>query len=318
VPQEIERPGPPDAGDPEPEVASKPPGRIAGARAGVTRAQARAQDAYERLEASRQSNHIVDTGFHFYERDLGAGGGVLAGALAFRLFLFAVPYVFVVISVFGSAADLQNESGQDAARSAGLTGLIGKAVADAQRQTSSTKIVSILVGFFALFLASRAVVKTLRAVHALAWRVPLTRLRNSTRAAALLIAVLAGASLVATGISKVRAERPLFGVIVGLASIVVWGGAWLWISWLLPHARDIPVTALVPGALLFGLVVWSMHLLTVYYFARKVSHASDTYGAIGSAIGILLALYLLGRAMSASAVLNATLWERKHDEAIRT
>ena len=28
-------------------------------------------------------------------------------------------------------------------------------------------------------------------------------------------------------------------------------------------------------------------------------------------IGILLALYLIGRAMSASAVLNATLWERK-------
>ena len=54
-----------------------------------------------------------------------------------------------------------------------------------------------------------------------------------------------------------------------------------------------------------------MHLLTVFYFSRKVSSASDTYGAIGAAIGILLALYLIGRAMSASAVLNATLWERK-------
>ena len=96
---------------------------------------------------------MVDAGFHIYERDLGAGGGVLAGALAFRLFLFAVPYVFVVITIFGSAADLQNESGQSAARSAGLTGLIGKAVADAQRQTSNTKILSLVVGLFALFLA---------------------------------------------------------------------------------------------------------------------------------------------------------------------
>jgi uncharacterized BrkB/YihY/UPF0761 family membrane protein len=58
-------------------------------------------------------------------------------------------------------------------------------------------------------------------------------------------------------------------------------------------------------------VVWLMHLLTVFYFSRKISNASDTYGAIGSAIGILLALYLFGRAMSAAAVLNATLWERK-------
>ena len=139
--------------DPEPtsapEEAAKPSGRIAATRAGVTKAQARAQDLYRRLEGARQSNQMVDAGFHFYERDLGAGGGVLAGALAFRLFLFAVPYVFVVITIFGSAADLQNESGQDAARSAGLTGLIGKAVADAQRQTNSTKIISLVVGLFA-------------------------------------------------------------------------------------------------------------------------------------------------------------------------
>jgi uncharacterized BrkB/YihY/UPF0761 family membrane protein len=305
-----------DVPDPSSEGASRrpdgePAGRIASARAGLTKAQARAQAQYERLQASRESNHLVDAGFHIYERDLSAGGGVLAGALAFRLFLFAVPYVFVVITLFGSAADLQNESGQSAARTAGLTGLIGKAIADAQRQTSSTKIISIFVGLFALFLAARAVVKTLRAVHALAWRVPLTRLGNSTRAAALFIAFVFGTSLVTTGIGKVRSDHPAIGLILGIASVVVWSGAWLWISWLLPHAKDVPWTALVPGALLFGLVVWVMHLLTVFYFARKVSHASDTYGAIGSAIGILLALYLIGRAMSASAVLNATLWERK-------
>ncbi len=303
-------PGPPIA-----DGSAKPAGRIASARAGVVKAQTRAQEAYERLEASRRTNPMVDTGFHLYERDLGAGGGVLAGALAFRLFLFVIPYVFVVITVFGSVADLQNESGQDAARSAGLTGLIGKAIADAQRQTNSTKILSIVLGLFALILASRAVVKTLRAVHALAWRVPLTRLRSSTRAAVLLVAIIFGVSLVATGISKVRAERPGIGLMLGLSTIVVWGGAWLWISWLLPHARDLPWTALIPGALLFGLITWSMHLLTVFYFARKVSSASQTYGAIGSAIGILLALYLIGRAMSASAVLNATLWERKQLEA---
>ena len=289
-------------------------GRIAATRAGVTKAQARAQNAYERLEASRQTNHMIDAGFHIYERDLGAGGGVLAGALAFRLFLFAVPYVFVVITIFGSAADLQNESGQSAARTAGLTGLIGKAVADAQRQTSNTKILSIVLGLFALFIAARAVVKTMRAVHALAWRVPLTRLRNSSRGAALLIAIIFGVSLVTTGISKVRSDHPLIGFVLGLSSIVIWGGAWLGISWLLPRARNISVIDLLPGSLLFGVVVWSMHLLTVFYFARKVSHASDTYGAIGSAIGILLALYLIGRAMSASAVLNATLWERKQLE----
>ncbi len=307
----------PEAATPNPDEGEHPAGRIAHARAGMTRAQARAQDVYERLEQSRTTNHFVDAGFHIYERDLGAGGGVLAGALAFRLFIFVIPYVFVVITVFGSAAELQHESGQSVARSAGLTGLIAKAVTDAQRQADGTKILSIAVGLFAVFLAARAVVKTLRAVHALAWRVPLSRLRNSSRAAVLFIAVIFGTSIIAAGIGKVRSDHPLIGLVVGLSAIVVWGGAWLGISWLLPHARDVSATDLIPGALLFGLVVWAMHLLTVFYFARKISHASETYGALGSAIGILLALYLLGRAMSASAVLNATLWERKQRKDAR-
>ncbi len=155
----------------EPEVQPEPPekqGKIAATRANVPRAQAAAQARFEQLQAARQTNQLVDTGFHFYERDLGAGGGVLAGALAFRLFIFAVPYVFVVLTIFGSAAELRNESGQDAARSAGLTGLIAKSVADAQRTSDSTKVISILVGVFAVILAARTVVKTLRAVHALA------------------------------------------------------------------------------------------------------------------------------------------------------
>ncbi len=133
---------------------------MAGAKAGMTRAQSAAQARFEQLQAARETNQMVDAGFHFYERDLGAGGGVLAGALAFRLFIFAVPYVFVVLTLFGSAAELQNESGQDAARSAGLTGLIAKSVADAQRTSDSTKIISIVVGLIAVVLAARTVVKT--------------------------------------------------------------------------------------------------------------------------------------------------------------
>jgi NAD(P)-dependent dehydrogenase (short-subunit alcohol dehydrogenase family) len=178
-------------------------------------------------------------------------------------------------------------------------------------------ILSILAGLFATVLAARAVVKTLRAVHALAWRVPLTRLKHSTRAALVLILVLLATSVLVTVIGKLRNERPGIGILAGLLAIVVWAGAWALVSWFLPHAEDIPWTALIPGALVFGVLIWSFHLLAVFYFSRKISNASDTYGAIGSAIGIIVALYLFGRAMSASAVVNATLWERKQRQARR-
>jgi membrane protein len=130
-----------------------------------------------------------------------------------------------------------------------------------------------------------------------------------------LILVLLATSVMVTIIGKLRNERPGIGILAGLAAILVWTGAWLLISWFLPHAKDVPWTALLPGAVVFGVLVWSFHLLSVFYFSRKISNASETYGAIGSAIGIIVALYLFGRAMSASAVVNATLWERKQRRA---
>src|SRR5690606_34831814 len=115
--------------------------------------------------------------------------------------------------------------------------------------------------------------------------------------------------------NALRDEGLLAAVWVTILTLVAWGAAWLGLSMLLPRDPGAPWTALLPGALLFGIVVSLMHFVTVVYFSRKLSSASDTYGAIGAAIAILLALYLIGRAMAASAVLNATIWERKQRES---
>ena len=56
----------------------------------LTSEQARLQ---EELQARRQRSGMVDAGFLVHELDANAGGGILAGALAFRIFLFMVPFV---------------------------------------------------------------------------------------------------------------------------------------------------------------------------------------------------------------------------------
>jgi uncharacterized BrkB/YihY/UPF0761 family membrane protein len=299
----------------DPTSASASAGRVARAKVRVEQGRTRAEAAFRKLESARASNQVVDVGFHLYDRDNASGGAVLAGALAFRLFVFVVPYAFVFITIFGSAADLQGQSGTEAAKSAGLTGVIAKSVADAKRQSDSVKVISLLVGVYALYLAARGVVKTTRAVHALAWRVRLPRLRRSWRAALLVVGVVLAASAIATAGNAVRANGILAALLVDLFALVVWGAAWLGLSMLLPRDPRAPWTALIPGALLFGLATAVMHFVTVVYFARKVSSASDTYGAIGAAIGILLAMYVFGRVISGSAVLNATIWERKQAQA---
>jgi uncharacterized BrkB/YihY/UPF0761 family membrane protein len=48
------------------------------------------------------------------------------------------------------------------------------------------------------------------------------------------------------------------------------------------------------------------------WFARSISHKSDTYGALGAALGILLWAYVLGRFLALSATVNASQWYRTH------
>src|ERR671937_1924735 len=75
--------------------------------------QARALDRIEstrkKIEAKRPESRFLDTAFGAFEHDVAAGGGVLAGAVAFRVFLFLVPYVFVIVTLFGLGASASDQ-----------------------------------------------------------------------------------------------------------------------------------------------------------------------------------------------------------------
>ncbi len=53
----------------------------------------------------------------------------------------------------------------------------------------------------------------------------------------------------------------------------------------------------------------------VYYITRRLESSQSTYGALGVAATLLFGLYLISRLIVGSAVLNATMWERRveHD-----
>jgi membrane protein len=85
---------------------------------------------------------------------------------------------------------------------------------------------------------------------------------------------------------------------------------WWWISWKLPHA-EAPASALIPGALFMAIGVEILHALTIYWIGHLVARKSNTYGAVGIALAVLLWVYILGRIIVGSAGLNATLWHRR-------
>jgi uncharacterized BrkB/YihY/UPF0761 family membrane protein len=56
-----------------------------------------------------------------------------------------------------------------------------------------------------------------------------------------------------------------------------------------------------------------LQLLTTYWIGNLVARKTDTYGAVGIALAVLLWVYILGRIMVGSAGLNAALYYRREN-----
>ncbi len=283
----------------------------------VARVRARAEATAARIEDARPRFSALDIGLQTYERDRGAGGNLLAGALAFRAFLWLIPYVFVVVAGLGFAAAAGSATPGEVAHRFGITGFAAQQIASVASQAEGGRWLALAVGLIALFGASRAAAKGLRAVHAIAWHTPPLGLRHGNRAG---LVFLGGASLLvgaSAAASWLRAFSPAYGIIVIVLMFALYSAIWLGASLLLPHA-DAPWQALLPGALLFGLGLQAMHLFTVLWLSHQVSHATQTYGALGVAVAMLGVLYLFGRLVVAFAMLNASRWERRRAEVAAT
>ena len=138
--------------------------------------------------------------FSVFERDSAAGGPVLAGAVAFRVFLFQVPYVFVLVAGLGLASSADHKDPSELARDAGIGGLTAQAIGDFGNISVWGRITALVVGGFALFLAARSAVKVLRIIHSLVWAVPVVRAKRLSRQAGVFIVLVT----IALGVGDVR------------------------------------------------------------------------------------------------------------------
>ena len=92
------------------------------------------EEAYaERVEGSRQAHGSVDAAFRIFDRDSEIGGGIMAGSLAYRLFIWLLPFSLVVVGGIGFGAGAADESPASAARSLGLRGVVASSVAEASQ-----------------------------------------------------------------------------------------------------------------------------------------------------------------------------------------
>jgi uncharacterized BrkB/YihY/UPF0761 family membrane protein len=301
LPDAVEPGGPP----------APPPGHDS-VRDHVAHLRQRAERTRAGIEARRQDSASIATVFEAVERDAQSGGGVLAAAVAFRLFMFLVPYAFVVVTGFGLASTAAGKDPGDAARSAGIGGLFAAAISSTSTPSLANRLIALAVGGFALALTARSLVGVLWVVHRLIWRVQPTR-KPSPWAPLILVGFVTVLFGMADLFTWVGSQSLGLRILAFFLTMLLAAGAWFLASWLLPR-DDCALWALLPGALIVGVGIGVLQILTVTYVVHVVTRKSALYGAIGIALALLLWTYFAGRLLTASIAANASLWKHRMGE----
>jgi len=275
----------------------------------VDSAKHRAESIRDDLERRRADVPVIDVVFRGAEHDARTGGGILAGAVAFRVFLFVVPYVFVVVFAFGVGADAAHKDPVELARNGGIVGLASSAIKASAEASTFARVVTLSVATWALVSGARTLVKSLYSVHALIWGVPRPKARGLLGKAVLVIITVTGLMVLIRLIAELQDISIALWIVSMSILVVVPGSLWLWVTTrVFPSAVGTTWRDMLPGAVLFGIGVQVLHVVTVVWIARSLESKSETYGALGAALTILLWAYLLGRLVTASASLNTVIW----------
>ena len=305
------QPGPPEPAEPDSlaeqlaTLASRPAGDTR-----IERGRARAVDLAQRATTWGPFSPVAEVGWRTLRRDASIGGSVLGAALAYRIFIWLLPFALVVVLSLALLAGRTHGNVADVVRDAGITGFVATSVADAADGTSGWAVASgLAVALVVLLYQTSALLRAIRAITALAWGLPVTRVPSPARSGLLFLAWLVAFLVVAGSAAPIR--RALDFPVDVVLDLVVYGAGlpllWLLLSrFLLPHGGE-GWPALLPGALLVGIGVGAIGLFNTLVLFPWLAERQETYGVLGVAAGLLFGFFLIGRTMELSASLNATL-----------
>jgi uncharacterized BrkB/YihY/UPF0761 family membrane protein len=278
----------------------------------VERAKAKAIDVGRRAEAwaeeTNERRTVRDLLVELRDRDRDAFASVLGSAIALRLFLFTTALLVAVISLMNLL--LTDAALHGLFSDAGLTGTLAKDMEEATAGTSSRHIGLIVSSSIVAFAAGRSLTKVLAACSGAAWRLDGREIKASLRVVARITTFTSLLIIAAAGLNRLR---DAFGIAVATGSLVtnalIMGGGWFFLTLSLPKKTRDP-GAMLPGAVLFGLVVTAVQWFMQFYLPKKIANASETMGSIGVAVATLGYLFLIGRLMAGCLVVNAVSFER--------
>lgn len=248
-------------------------------------------------------SHIAIT---VLRRDIEIGGTLLAGALAFRLFIWLLPCCLLVAAVLGFTAS-SGRPVEELSRELGMSPLTVSVVGQVGAQAEHGRYLTAAIGIVLLCWASLTLGRALDGVHLKVWGSPADRgvgptFRRAARYLAALLAIVVGnvaGSVVATTLH----HSPAVISLPSLVFYLTFGTLMLSADWP-PRWRRV-----LPGATLVALGIEGLHLVAVLYLPGRLDRASQLYGTLGIAAALLVWLALVARLIVLGQVLNAVLSE---------
>src|SRR5262245_51182112 len=215
--------------EPAQEEAAEPVSRLERTQLWAAEMRARGERLAERAQDERGRHRSVDAVFEMVDRDSEVGGGIIAGALAYRLFIWLLPLALVAVAGLGFGADAASESPESAAGSLGLSGLVSSSIAGAAK--SSTRWYALLFGIPLLVYVTRSVLRALIGAHRLVWAEVRAAAPKPTLPATLRLLGLLLVLLVASGlVTAIRSWSGGLGVLASILLMGVYAGVWLLVS----------------------------------------------------------------------------------------
>jgi uncharacterized BrkB/YihY/UPF0761 family membrane protein len=245
-------------------------------------------------------------------REVRSGGGLIAGGVAYRFFLWLVPFGLVLAALLGFWFELNPDGARRAAREFGIGAAAVTEASRAVEARAENRIALLVAGLVLLAWFTLGAVRALRLAAALAWGMERPRLRRPLHAVVAFNCLFLAGALSFAALAWLREALGLGALLGTVALLTVHAGIALQVLWLLPRRTD-RWEDILPGALVIALGTELLHVAVAFYFAPKLERSSELYGALGTATVLLVWLYVFGRLFTSATFLNATLWERRRE-----
>jgi uncharacterized BrkB/YihY/UPF0761 family membrane protein len=291
----------PTRADPAPDGVDAPE-RVEDGIVARTRERVAADADRARLAGGRHVSIAVP--FRAVDRNRSVAASVLAGGVAYRLFLWMLPFGLIV----GGALGLCDADGTaSAAATGGLPAAVVDAIGDIARAADSNSWWLLLTGVPLLLWEGYTGARALQLIHSLVWNESAPKIKPLSAS----LAFSAGVCVFIAAICATWWYRDLGNarqLIVLVVMTVPLAALWLWVSLRLPHGRA-SWKALLPGACLIAVGFQAVHAMVVWLLGPKLDHATSLYGGLGIVATVLFFMWVVGRIVVTAPILNSALYE---------